>query len=90
MNQYEANALLELRRWQKKMQKSPSLLNRLSKSWQTRVNKVIPERVHEVITTAIKQMVRGVLAGSGFTTPQPLVDVDLATREIAAQQKIKI
>ena len=90
MNAYEHGALQELARWQKKMKKSPSLFNRLSKGWQTRVNRIIPEKVHEVITTTIKQMVRAVLAGSGFTTPKPLHDIDLVTREIAAQQKIKV
>lgn len=90
MNAYEHGALLELSRWQKKMKKSPSLLNRLSKSWQTRVNKIIPEKVHQVVTVAIKQMVRGVLAGSGFTTPKALLDGDLETRELAAFQKIKV
>lgn len=90
MNAYEHGAVLELSRWQKKMKKSPSLLNRLSKSWQTRVNKIIPEKVHQVVTVAIKQMVQGVLAGSGFTTPKALPDGDLETRELAALQKIKV
>ncbi len=90
MDTYEQDALLELARWQKKMKQSPSVLNRLSKGLQTRVNKIIPEKVHQIFTAAIKQMVRGVLAGSGFTTPKPLLDVDLVTREIAAQHKIKV
>jgi hypothetical protein len=90
MNAYEHGALLELARWQKKMKQSPSLFNRLSKSWQTRVNKIIPEKVHQVITATIKQMVKAVLAGSGFTTPKPLHDLDLEARETAVQQKIKV
>lgn len=35
-------------------------------------------------------MVRGVLAGSGFTTPKPLRTGDLQTRELAARHKIKV
>ena len=90
MNAYEQSALLELARWQENMKQSPSLLNRLSKSLQKRVNRIIPEKVHQVITVTIKQMVRAVLAGSGFTTPKPLHGIDLETREIAAQKKIKV
>ena len=90
MNAYEHGALQELARWQKRMKKSPSLLNRLSKSWQVRVNKIIPEKVHQVITATIKQMVKAVLAGSGFTTPKALGDMDLEAREMVVQQKIKV
>jgi len=90
MSQYEQDVLLELARWQKKMKQRPSLINKLSKGLQTRVNKIIPEKVHQVFTAAIKQMVRGVLAGSGFTNPKPLQGVNFVTREIAARQKIKV
>lgn len=88
MSHYEQDVLLELARWQKKMKQRPSLFNKLSKGLQTRVNKIIPEKVHQVFTVAIKQMVRGVLAGSGFTTPEPLRTGDLQTRELVAHHKI--
>lgn len=90
MSSYEQEALSELRRWQKKMRQRPSLLNRLSKNVQMRVNKIIPEKVHRVFTAAIKQMVQGVLAGSGFINPKPLHAVDLLTRENSALHKIKL
>jgi uncharacterized protein (DUF697 family) len=90
MSQYEQDVEVELARWQKKMKQKPSLLNNLSKNLQTRVNAIIPEKVHQVFTVAIQQMVQGVLAGSGFTTPEPLYGVDLLTRETAARHKIKV
>ena len=90
MNSYEKGALQELKRWQKKMKQRPSLLNKLSKGLQTRVNKIIPEKVHMVVTAAIEQMVRGVLAGSGLINPSPLKGADLLTRDTAAQHKIKV
>ena len=90
MSTYEQNALLELTQWQKKMKQQPSLINKLSKDLQVRVNKIIPEKVHQVFTTAIEQMVKGVLAGSGFINPKPLHDVDLFTREATALEKIKV
>lgn len=90
MSEYEQEAATELKRWQKKMKQRPSLINALSKRLQTRVNALIPEKVHQVLTAAIKQMVRGVLAGSGFTTPKPLLTADLLTRETVARHKIKV
>src|SRR5688572_12187802 len=90
MSSYEQDALLDLRRWQKKIKQRPSLMNKLSKNLQTRVNKIIPEKVHQVFTVAIKQMVQGVLTGSGLINPKPLHAVDLLTREIAALHKIKV
>jgi hypothetical protein len=41
MGLYENDVLPELTRWQKKMKQRPSLLNRLSKGMQTRVNEII-------------------------------------------------
>jgi len=90
MSNYEQEALSELTHWQKKMKQRPSLINALSKGLQMRVNKIIPEKVHLVFTAAIKQMVKGVLAGSGFINPKPLHAVDLLTCENAALQKIKV
>lgn len=90
MSEYEQKAVTELKRWQKKMKQRPSWINALSKGMQTRVNALIPEKVHQVFTMAIKQMVRGVLAGSGFTTPKPMLAGDLQMRELAAQHKIKV
>lgn len=55
--------------WQHKMQGKPSLVDRLSKSVQSRINRIIPQKVHNAITVTIKQMVRGVLFGSTYTVP---------------------
>jgi uncharacterized protein (DUF697 family) len=90
MNQYEKDASRELKRWQKKMKQRPSVFNKLSKGLQARVNKIIPEKVHQVFTVAIEQMVRGVLAGSGFINPKPLEARDLQERELVARHKINI
>lgn len=90
MSSYEKKAARELKRWQKKMKQRPSLINKLSKGLQTRVNKLIPEKVHQVFTVAIEKMVRGVLAGSGLITPKPLRHVEFMTRELLAREKMKV
>ena len=89
-NSYGAFANLELKAWQKKMLRRPSLLGSLSKKLQTKFNSRIPERVHRAITLTIKQMVRGVLFGSTYTTASPLQKADLLTREDAVRKKINL
>ena len=86
---YEQYALREMTRWQARMSQSPSAINRLSKGLQTRINRLIPQRVHEIITTAIKQMTRVVLTGSELTAPAPSLIAGLADREIAVRNRIK-
>jgi len=88
MDHYETEVRKELETWKVKMKKSPSLVNRFSKRVQTKINKIIPEKIHQAITTAIKQMVRGVLTGAGITNPPTLIDAPLAQRELMARNKI--
>jgi hypothetical protein len=84
----EIEARKELVAWQKEMLSDPSVFNRLSKRVQTRLNRIIPEKMHETLTTIIKQMVRGVLFGAEFTTPPPLKEQPLAVREALVMEKI--
>jgi len=88
MDPYEQLALTELRTWQKQMQRKPSLLSKLGRRLQTKINSWIPDKVHNAITTTIKQMVRGVLFGATYTTAKPTQHETLATREAAAEKKI--
>jgi hypothetical protein len=79
----------ELTRWQKEMLRGPSLLNRLSKNVQTRVNNWIPEKVHKAITVTIKQMIRAVLFGAKYTAVKPPEDSSLVAREATVMQRIE-
>lgn len=54
--------------WQKRMEAKPSVLNDVSKDIQVQLNRLIPEKVHKVITTAIEKMTRAVIFGAEFTT----------------------
>jgi len=90
MNQYEKNIYSELKRWQKEMLRNPSFLNRLSKKVQTRINKWIPEKVHQAITATLKQMIRAVLFGAKHTTAKPLLENSLEVREVAVIQRIEL
>jgi hypothetical protein len=89
MTEYEQQAMEELSAWQQKMKLGPSLFGELAKNLQTRINRIIPEKVHAAFTLAIKQMTRAVIFGSGFTTAKPLVESSLEEREVKVRQRIK-
>jgi hypothetical protein len=86
---YEQQAFTELKQWQKKMQRKPSMLNKLSKKMQVKMNSYIPEKVHKAITATIKQMIKGVLFGAKFTTKKPAKIQSLQATEEALEKMIK-
>jgi hypothetical protein len=86
---YEHQVQTELHAWQEKMRGTPSLGDALSKALQTRMNRLIPEKVHHAITEAIKGMVRGVLFGAQHTAPKRGVFTSLRTTEEAVERRIK-
>jgi hypothetical protein len=90
MNAYDELAYFEMINWQNKMLQNPSLLNRLSKKIQNKINNWIPEKVHKAITVTIKQMIRAVLFGAKYITSQPLISGDLQMREDAVRRKIEL
>ncbi|HYH56840.1 MAG TPA: EcsC family protein [Anseongella sp.] len=89
MNAYEEQAARELRKWQQEMQGPPSFTGKVSKNIQDRVNRIIPEKVHNAITASIKQMTRAVFYGAGYTNPQPLQNASLRVREHRAKGRIR-
>jgi hypothetical protein len=86
---YEHQAATALKAWQEKMSRSPSLGDKLSKAVQTKLNGVIPEKVHRAITAAIKGMVRGVLFGAQHTVPRQVPFTSLKTAEEAVARRIR-
>ncbi|MFD2720535.1 EcsC family protein [Hymenobacter monticola] len=89
MNPDEQQTRVELRAWQRRMQRPPSFLNNFAHRVQVRLNALLPEKVHQAITGAIKQMVRGVLFGSRHTTAKPLAGVPFAAREAEVHVRIR-
>jgi hypothetical protein len=89
MMDYEQNVFAELKQWQKKMQSKPSLLNKLSKKVQVKINSYIPEKVHKVITATLRQMIKGVLFGAKITTRKPVKIESLQSTEEAVEKLIK-
>jgi uncharacterized protein (DUF697 family) len=89
MTLYESQILAELDVWKGRMQKEPSFSSHLAKRFQNRINRAIPERIHQAITLAVKQITRAVLFGAGFTTPTPVKPASLEGCEKKVLERIK-
>lgn len=89
MTDYEKTVAQELKAWKRDMQRKQPLLGMLSRQLQTRINRAIPEKVHEAITAAIKHMTRAVFTGAGFINPAPLQSGSLQEREEIIDSRIK-
>jgi len=89
MTAYEQQIQDELVRWKAAMQRPPSLFGRASKRMQQKINSVIPEKVHQAITTAIKQMTRMVIFGAKISTSMPPTNLALEVREYLVRERIK-
>ena len=86
---HEENIRIELEFWKREMRQEPSLMNRLTDKIQYKINSYIPDKVHQVITTTIKTMVKGVLYGSTYTTSSlPAKQMTFLHREALVREKI--
>ncbi|HWV64756.1 EcsC family protein [Chitinophaga sp.] len=87
---YEQRMSVELELWQHKMRARPSMFDRVSKSVQSRVNRIIPQKVHDAVTVTIKQMVRGVLFGATYTAPAKPVFASMYDMEEAVLRRVDV
>ena len=90
MDFYNENAIRELEKWKIVMRKKPSLVEKASKGMQNTFNGILPEKYHEIITSAIKNMTKGVLLGSKYVASPPYRNISLREREEIVAQKTKI
>ncbi|WP_175615845.1 EcsC family protein [Piscibacillus halophilus] len=68
MNEYEKYVYQDIQKWRRKILKKSGLVKGLTKKAQNKVNGMIPDRAHRVITEGIKGMVKATLVGSNITT----------------------
>src|SRR5690606_13855254 len=87
---YEARALAEALAWRDRQLKRPGLWDKTTRATQDRINRVIPERMHEIVTGAVQQMTRGLLAGSEWTTARPLTEGALQERETRVRTRVEL
>src|SRR5699024_10013254 len=87
---YEQRALHECLAWQHEiMKKRASIFGRASKSVQNKINKKIPQKVHDTVTIAMKGMIQSVLYGSDLANrkalPSPLT---FKEKELIIKEKL--
>lgn len=90
MNMYDKQVKMELLHWQKQMLRRPTIFSLLSKGVQTKINSWIPEKIHETITTALKQMIRAVLFGAKYTAVKAPDEQSFELTEKAVIQRIEM
>ncbi|TWI56224.1 EcsC family protein [Halalkalibacter nanhaiisediminis] len=79
---YEDQVAEELVRWKRRLMKRPSMTGRYTKGIQAKMNKMVPEKIHTVVTASIKNMVHATLVGSEYTLQkQPEQALSLKERE---------
>ncbi|MBM7586436.1 hypothetical protein JOC86_002988 [Bacillus pakistanensis] len=91
MDSFEKVAKGELEVWKRKLLKRSGILNRVTKKAQIKMNKIIPEKVHNVITDSIKNMVKVTLTGSKITLKQNLnVPSTLQEKEELMKERLDV
>ena len=68
LNLYEDSLHKDLTKWHKDMQKSPSYLNRMTKTLQTKTQTLIPAKIQTALTQAIKSVTQSNMVGSAVLT----------------------
>ncbi len=90
MEVYEQQVFEELKAWKKSMYLPPSPIGSMAKSIQTGINNMIPERIHQIFTTAIKQMTKTVIFGAHLTTLPAPHEESLSGIEQKVRKKIEV
>ena len=81
----------EIQAWKAKVFKRSSLFNRISKKTQNKINSMIPDKAHAIITESIKNMVKATLFGSNLTTNKKAALVmSLRERDQLLQEKLTV
>lgn len=85
----ETKVRADVAAWREAMLKRPGLWDRAARGTQDRINRIIPERVHAIVTSGVEAMTRGILFGSDLIPARPVADGSLAARELRARARIR-
>lgn len=87
-NDYEMKAYQEIQAWRLKVMKRSGMVNRFSKRAQNKINSWVPERLHQIVTDSIKNMIKATLIGSNMTTKKQIaMNMNLEERDKLLKQK---
>ena len=88
--QYEARVLAEAEAWRERQLRRPGLWDMTTRATQDRINRLIPERVHQIVTSGVELTTRGIMTGAEWTTAKPLLQGGLRTREELIRTRIDL
>ena len=72
LNLYENSIQKELTKWHTDMKKPPTYFDKISKTIQTKTQALIPTKIQNTITHAIRGMTQSIMLGSGLITGKKL------------------
>lgn len=90
MKDYILQSQLEHKKWKKGIRKKVSIIDRVTSASQKKFNLLLPEKYHEIVTGAVKNMVKSVLFGYQYITKEPYKNLSLKERDGIARNKINI
>ena len=75
---------------EERYKKKVSIIDRVTSASQKKFNLLLPEKYHEIVTGAVKNMVKSVLFGYQYITKEPYKNLSLKERDGIARNKINI
>lgn len=97
MMSYEQKIQDEITQWEHKMFKKPGMLEKTSKTIGARINHLLPQKVHNIITTTIRTIIHTALFGAEYTPKRSinqnkeLEQIDKEAKDLfALYQKIAV
>ena len=78
-----------MKKWEDTMKSKPRKINDFSKKAQDKVNSILPEKYHSIMTEVIKNMVKVVIMGAEYTINQPLLYIPLRERERLVNERVE-
>lgn len=89
MIDYTLKVEQELLIWKQKMTRQSGPISRVAKTAQTKINDLLPEKFHKVMTESIKNMVKATLVGSNLTMKKrSLTSMSLYERDELFKEKL--
>jgi hypothetical protein len=82
-------AAREVAHWKAATLRPAGPLDRAARGLQQRINRAIPERVHEAVTAVIERLTRTILTGADLTTAEPQHGLPLQERDRRARRAIE-
>ncbi|GFZ33528.1 ABC transporter-associated protein EcsC [Clostridium zeae] len=89
MKHYIDQAKSEVNQWKVKVNKKPTVIDNLTRKSQQKINSILPDKYHTIMTEAIKNISKAVISGSEFITKKTYNNMSFYDREELVRKKIE-